>query len=764
MIKKILALKNIRSFRDFSAPENEFERKNIIYAPNGTGKTNLSRLFDKLSKNEPLDELLSQESSSVNDLDFEIQLEDGIEVTKSNFDSHENAFENIYVFNSDYIEETIKSKNFSEIDVSGDVKIPIGKGSNKITELEKSIKKSKEDRQATKTKLEETIKTFQDVKLESKSYTRQDINIWKEFEIEKILDNNFTITSPTKKNDFDDCERKFKDISKINENTAIDSSKLKIIDYSTINFEEITREIETPKHFKVFDQKIKNSIEELTKNWIDETNLLKKGVELSQEKGYCVMCKRTLDSSVEDLFNKYQTYFANEEAKFKEKLTRYAKQVQSLKNQISNTNNNIESEVNNFGKLFSIKKSWKKLKVEEVVTKLEDLEEVIQNKRDELDHSFSVLDDSGVKYDFNNAIAVLNDDIKDNQELVSLLNSKFSKTKDEKTKLRTVIGQKFLYEFYQDNKVDLDKIDLANQSIETYSDKLALEQEKLPTTKVSSNIEKLCNIFLRDYLYIDKYKVKEKDGVLTLKLSNYDISNTTQKISEGEKTMISLVFFLASSIQKFNNSEKFFDAIFIIDDPINSTSYNHFFGICNLLKFFDETIVNRLWRHEENKLSGSSLQKIILSHNTQFFNVVRENVFKGKKDNFFILKDKELSSIEKEYLKSEFEMALTRIKSAVNSKEYHIPIGNDLRRFFESVKHFFGYKDKFNAEQLKSIFPDFEVKKHHIFYNVSNYYSHSTPEAHTDPLPVNFENFLNQFDGLIKKSQFKELWGNIKVD
>src|SRR5690606_33847320 len=147
--------------------------------------------------------------------------------------------------------------------------------------------------------------------------------------------------------------------------------------------------------------------------------------------------------------------------------------------------------------------------------------------------SFSVLDDSGVKYDFNNTIALLNDDIKENLELISELNSKFSKTKDEKTKLRTSIGQKFLYEFYQKNKVDFDKIDTANESIEIDSENLAIEQEKLPKTKVSSNIEKLCNIFLRDYLYIDKYKVEEKDGVLTLKLSNYDISNTTQKISEG---------------------------------------------------------------------------------------------------------------------------------------------------------------------------------------------------------------------------------------
>jgi wobble nucleotide-excising tRNase len=763
MITKITALKNIRSFLDFSNPTEEFHKKNIIYAPNGTGKTNISRVFDKLSKNETLDELLSQEVSNIDELDFKIQLENNIEVTKSNLENHKNVFENIYVFNSDYIEETIKSKNFSEIDVSGEVKIPIGKESNKITELKKSIKKSKKDRADTKEVLEKVIDTFQNEKIISKSYTRQDINIWKELKIEKVLNDDFTITPPTKNDDFDDCESKFKEISKIDENTSIDSSKLKIVDYSTINFEEITRELETPKHFKIFDQAIKSSIEELTKNWIEETNLLQKGVELSKEKGSCILCNRALDSSVEDLFNKYQAYFANEEAKFKEKLTRYSNQIQSIKNQISNTNNNLESEVNNFARLFNIKKSWRKIQDEEIIEKLKELEDAIQNKRDDLGHSFSVYNDNNVKYNFNKGITILNDTIEDNQKLVSLLNSKFSKTKEEKTKLRTIIGQKFLYEFYQDNKVEFAKIDSANRSFETDREKLGVEQEKLPKTKVSSNIETLCKIFLRDYLYIDKYKVEEKDGVLTLKLSNYDISNATQKISEGEKTMISLVFFLASSIKKFDSSEKFFNAIFIIDDPINSTSYNYFFGICNLLKFFDETIVSRIWGNQMNKLSNSKLQKIILSHNSQFFNVIRENVFKGDNDKFFILTNNTLNFISRKRLKSDFENALTRIKKSIETQDYQTSVGNELRRFFETIKHFYGIKD-FNADTLERIFNGFEVKKHHIFYTVINYYSHSNPEAHTDPLPIDFEPFLNEFEELIKESQFKELWNNIKVD
>lgn len=758
MIKQIKALKNIRNFRDFSASEIEFEKKNIIYAPNGTGKTNISRVFDKLSRNETLDELLSQESSDIKELDFEIRFGDN-DITKSNFATKKSSFENIYVFNSDYIENTIKSDNFSEIDVSGEVKIPIGEESNKITKLRNSIKESEKVREEKKDELEKSLDSFKELKLETSEYKLIDKNIWKELKIEKVLDSNFIIHPPVKHDDFDECERKFREISEIDENTSIDDSKLKKIDFSYINFEGIIEDLREPKYFEIFDQDVKKNIEEITKRWIHETSLLQKGVALSQEKGSCILCKRNLDDSAEKLFNEYQTYFKNEESRFKNKLTKYFKQIESLRNQILIIDNNLEKEVNSYAKLFNIDKSWCNFEVKVIVNKLKELLDAIEKKR--VDLCNSLFKQKGENFDFNKNIADFNSKIEENQALVNFLKGKFSKTNEEKTKLRTAIGQKFLFEFYQDNKTSFDKIKTLNNAIETDNEELTLELEKLPKTQVRFNIESLANIFLKDFLYIDKYKIVENEGILALKLKEYDISDATQKISEGEKTMISLAFFLASSIKKFNTSDKFFKAIFIIDDPINSTSYNYFFGICNLLKFFDETIVHKLWSNEKNKLSGSELQKIILTHNTQFFNVLRENVFKGKKDRYFILSIKNLKPISKDVLKSEFENALSIIKSTINSKDYKTPIGNELRRFFETIKHFYGIKN-FNADTLEKIFNGFESKKHYTFYNVINHYSHSNPEAHTDPLPVNFEPFLNQFDELISDSLFSELWNNIE--
>lgn len=760
MIEKIIELKNIRSFLDFSADEIKFGKKNIIYAPNGNGKTNLSRVFRKLSDSEQLDELLSQEATDPSDISYKIKCS-GIDVTHLNFNINKNLFENIYVFNSDYIEDTIRRSDFSEIDVSGNIQIPLGEKSIEISNLENAIEKSNENRTNNKLSLLEEIEKLKDVKIESKEYTHQDINIWKELKLKNLIDNDFSITKPIEKEEFTDCESKFKKILSIDEETSIDFKEFIVIQASEINFTKITSDLKESKNYKVFDQTIKDSIETLTKNWI-ETDLIKKGIKLSKEKDSCLLCERVLDDSVNHLFDKYQAYFDDEESKFKDVLTEYSKSLKSLKSSINSINNNLENDVNEYSKLFDVKKIWGKITHDVLIGKIEDLLDAIKEKRDNLSKSYSILYENGILYSFDDEIAALNTDISSNIDLIKSVNLKFSKIKEQKTSLRTIIGQKFLYDYYVSNKGEFDTIEKESNRNDVDKSKLKIEQESLPTTKASENIKLLCNLFLHEYLYLTKYSIEEKEGVILLNLDSHDISKTTQKISEGEKTMVALSFFFASCIQKFNSSESFFKSVFIIDDPVNSTSYNYFFGVCNLIKYFDETIVKKLWNDDFNKLQASDLQKIILTHNTQFFNVMRTNVYKEKAE-YFLLSNRNIKKIPKDQLQSEFEGALSKIKEAVSTNDYQKAIGNDLRRFFETIKHFYGI-ETFNANTLKTIFQEFKENKHNVFYTVVNYYSHGNPEAHTDPMPVNFEPFLKEFDELIKVSQFKELWDKIELN
>jgi len=193
-IEEIKLIKNVRNFLDFNAEGiflHKKERKNesktfdlfdeaIIYAPNGMGKTNLSRLFNYISNTEEkeLIELLSHEANNNGDkLDFSICI-DGTVTDKSNFKTEEKKkiLNNLYIFNSDYIDENIKCENFSEKNINGAVLIPMGKENIKIKSIEYNISQKIADRQNIKDSLENSLNIIKK-DLKNNKYRGNDICI-----------------------------------------------------------------------------------------------------------------------------------------------------------------------------------------------------------------------------------------------------------------------------------------------------------------------------------------------------------------------------------------------------------------------------------------------------------------------------------------------------------------------------------------------------------------------------------------------------------
>ena len=144
MIKKLSNIKSIRNFIDFQS-EIEFKKKNIIYAANGTGKTNLSRFLKILKDSESILQLKSQEASSTEYPEFSITCSEDV-LDHTNYQSNGEPLSKLLVFNSDYIDETIKSEDFSSQDVSGKIEISVGKESNEIETIEKEIKSKNDSR------------------------------------------------------------------------------------------------------------------------------------------------------------------------------------------------------------------------------------------------------------------------------------------------------------------------------------------------------------------------------------------------------------------------------------------------------------------------------------------------------------------------------------------------------------------------------------------------------------------------------------------
>lgn len=763
-LDEIKSIKNVRNFLNFNGTnaflckkikkQGGFDSCNetVIYAPNGTGKTNLSRIFCYIPNPEKnIEDLLSLEANqNVGELSFSFCF-DGNIIDEQNFKSNENQkiLNNCYVFNSDYVEENVRCNNFSDKNINGTVSITLGKENINIQLLKSEIDLKSSNRKKYKDTL---ITNIEKIKkgLRSSKYKGNDISIWQEFDLNKIINDRYEILIPTKKEKFDYCEDNFLKIKNLTLSNKIQYSLAETPKDKTDVLDKLFSFLKEEKTFSKFDKETESKISDITKNWIGQS-LLKEGIRQSEEHKKCLLCDRNIDSSVETLFEKYKNYFEDEKGKFEGKVEQFKRDLQLLKVDLQKINNNLQSETEELIKVFSLKQNWADLSTETMIKEIETFEQLLDSKKSnpQICPKF--------KQDIKTEIEKLNQKIKYNSAIVTDINKRIDNSNSKETELRKTIGQKYLYDLYINNKNIFDDITSLNIDIEKGEKNLKIEQDKLPKIDMLSNVVDLFNVFLHDFVGLNKYTAKIVNNSISLHLNDVDISKETKKISEGEKTMIAFCYFLAASIQKFNSPEKYKDSIFIIDDPICSTSYGNFFGICNLSNEFENKIYKKFW----NKEQKPKVQKILLTHNTQFFNMLRNNVFK-EKATYFILNEKGLKTILPKQLISEFETALCRIYEASKDTNYDGNVGNDMRRFFETVRHFYGFH-QFEADSVKSIFTGFEESTHKEFYAAINYYSHGNPEANTDPIPPeNMSKLLEEFVSLIEKSQFKDLWNNVK--
>lgn len=766
MIKELSHIKSIRSFISFQS-NIEFKKKNIIYAPNGTGKTNLSRLLRTIKNAESIASLKSQEASNTENPEFSITCSKGV-LNHNNYRTEKELLSRLLVFNSDYIDETIKSEDFSTQDVSGKIEIAVGKESNEIEKIEKDITSKTEKRQKEYKALVETYRSFNSAKEKIKDISKKDQSVWSEFKLDKLVSSDFSISTPKELDSFADCEENLKKLKKIDENSLLPNLNPDKVDSESINYQDLISELKDPKQFEFADKKTQQILGEITKEWL-ETNDVKTGIAASKKANKCLFCQRELDQNVNQLFDNYEVYFKNAESKFKDKLSTIKSQIIKRLQEISEINNNLESITNSNCVILKIGKTWMPIETTELNKQLRGLLACIEDKisKPNIDAlaNYSNINLNTITSEFK----AINKALLFNSELIQEINKKLKDSGKRKTELRIEVGKKWLLQFYVQEKSKVQFIDSLNSDLTKLDQDLNEEKEKLPASDVLTNLIKIANLFLHKYLCLTKYSFDKSSDKIVVKLNDKNISSETkQKISEGEKTMLSLCYFIASSIREHKRLEDFLECIFIIDDPVNSTSYNYLFGIGYLLKVFDEEIAKEIW-NESNYRNKSKVQKIILTHNSPLFNVLKTQVFKqsynddkSPKIGYFLLRNNGLKLINKSQLKTEFESSLLTIKKAFKDHNYEHLSGNDIRKVIETIKHFCGWKGAFNADNLKRVFQNFSEVNHGVFFLVINYYSHGSIESHNDPLHPDPKPFLTQFDELMRQSIFADLWDKIE--
>jgi wobble nucleotide-excising tRNase len=272
----------------------------------------------------------------------------------------------------------------------------------------------------------------------------------------------------------------------------------------------------------------------------------------------------------------------------------------------------------------------------------------------------------------------------------------------------------------------------------------ALRQKMADLQKETVNVDAavaVINTRLAD-LGIDSFKII-RHGENTYRLSRNGIaSEDFQSLSEGEKTVISFVYFIELCKGKRSADDVAEHKVVIIDDPISSLSHVYVFNIGQMIK-------------QELFNSERFSQVMVLTHSLYFFYELTD-IRKDRRD----LNQKLLRLVKNSSGSHVVEMKYEEVQNdyqaywtVINDKQQHPAlIANCMRNIIE---YFFNFVRK---HDLNNVFqsPKLSDVKHQAFYRFMNRESHSLGQNILDYKEFDYDKFHEAFKLLFEESGFSE--------
>jgi wobble nucleotide-excising tRNase len=241
-------------------------------------------------------------------------------------------------------------------------------------------------------------------------------------------------------------------------------------------------------------------------------------------------------------------------------------------------------------------------------------------------------------------------------------------------------------------------------------------------------------------------KSTEKSGFYELKRGDGNAS-PYKSLSEGEKTLIALLYFLELCNGAHDQTTSVDKArrIIVLDDPISSLSHNYLYEVSSL-------ICQRLIEPKEFR------QILVLTHSMFFFHELYKNFcHKPSKDyEFFrVVKDSvsKVSSMSFEDIKNDYQSYWSLLKDVKEGRVLPVILPNIMRNILEYYFSFVHKKDKL-LESLEKLESDDEAFK--PFYRYMARGSHSDATNLSDFGALDSSKFLEKFKDVFVRTGFGE--------
>ncbi len=616
--------------------------KSLIKGNNGTGKTTFSNILYSIEKNDcDILERLNR-IDSIDNINIEIELENGniirYDTIKKQWINAEDII--VRVFNEDYIKDNI---NFEEFDKTNKIN-----GKYETQELKLSIEKNNFEN--SKNALEENKKQQKAIKQELEK-ERNDFNtrISTEYDAYCKIDINFD---------------KLDNISKLEENEKDFDNKLQIL--------------------KESEQK---------RVWIDT------GLTYVEEDNLCPFCKKSLDGNT--IIEKYKTY---KDSKIKENELALNKCKDYFKQFIENKNtiNELNIKINPYISMF--KETEISLENNELEDRVNSIIEIIDKKLNDMQNAIDTEElkklDSYLT-DLNIEIKELK---KINQQATGI-NKKMSSAKKQLTELRKEIKDLKVKQFISSNLEKINNL-LNLKKSETLLFQQFKEADKLYKKKLldSDVVTKEINDWLK-FFGLDKYVIDNKfnlnyantvinnrtfilsTGELSIITFAYFLTTLVTGLTDDEKDKLVIVIDDPVNSIDYNKIYSFATAIKNIQSKIRKNNPPQLFVLTHNILLYNILVQSNFWKNKNAGIfelykdnNSLSIKKDIHTKDTIFINYLKKIINVARSESNDV-------EIENVVIYSCIRTVLENFKYLLNPE--YSETGDD-----ETIKDFFELRDE----------------------------------------------------------------------
>ncbi|WP_025869748.1 AAA family ATPase [Methylobacillus glycogenes] len=668
MSKKIdidLAVGNVGPHQNFKQSVKTSSLKLGIYAPNGTGKSFLSKCFRLIRSQDAVkaNKLLSfgKDSGSL-----ELSINDGstskkldIYIKKGAAPTVSNKTDYIFhVFNNDYTKDNLETYNYKpngEIEgyILGKIQIDLTNEKINLNNIENKIQNNHKN---ISDKFANALLDLEGLGI------RKSITEYKNFSLENLMQNKL---------DYDE-KISFKELLKVN--TKLNTMPDDIPDILAFNTNLSLDFLDNAFKVLSLSHEVSRIDEAFKGKVVSKQSFIQEGLKHLQDD--CPFCEQSLSQESNKLIQEYKNYFKGNEASVIDNCSILIRNFDNLTTKIKSASSTDAVSKNNFNKVKEFIPSFSETTLEDFVGTdyvIEIINKFISMLKSKIENIEIYFPEKDLLQGFS-SIKEFSAQLEKYENTRNKLIQKINSVKNDSANEKLIVKKRLCTSKYLEVKKSITDLLIETNILLEEKTKLNTEILLKENSNKSSKKDLVAKTFetLLSQVFEKKYSLDHEKFCLKFE-KNTLLDNASDVLSDGEKSIVSFCFFLAETHTLIGSEEDYDKLFFIIDDPISSMDFHYVYSISQLL------------RRLELLFNFGRSRFLLLTHNIEFMSLlIRNNIISDS----FCLSNNELKSIGKELLMP-YEQHLKDVyDTSIGNKKPSHTTPNSIRHILETVNRF----------------------------------------------------------------------------